>query len=370
MAIVKADAYGHGAPWVARAALEAGATRLGVATIGEGEELRNHDVDAPIMVLGSITTGEVDRACRAGLEIAVGDLELLESVQRAVRTSSQPGPARVHLKIDTGMRRYGASLRDAHRLAEQISSDVHLQFAGIFTHFASADEPEDGFTGVQLDLFRQCVAMLANEGIPLPPLHVANSAGIFTGQGIDLNIVRLGIALYGIPPSNDVPLPAEMRPALRLESRIARIFPIDAGDTVGYNRTFRATSATRGALLPIGYADGYRRSLSGRAWVGLNGFRLPVLGRVSMDQTVVELPVGVLAKFGDAVTVMGDMTAGSPSVNELADLMATNTYEVLVGLRRRIPRVFTRNGCIVGVRTGQSDGSEQFPQLTATTPGL
>ncbi len=267
------------------------------------------------------------------------------------------------------MRRFGGSLRDAHRLAERITSDVHLRLEGIFTHFASADEPDDAFTGAQLELFRQCVAMLAEGGIALPPLHAANSAAIFTSQGIDFDIVRLGIALYGIPPSNDVPLPSEMRPALRLESRIARVFPIDAGDTVGYNRTFRAMSATRGALLPIGYADGYRRSLSGRAWVGLNGFRLPVLGRVSMDQMVVELPDGVGARIGDAVSVMGDIAAGSPSIDEAANLMATNTYEVLVGLRRRIPRVFTKSGCIVGVRTGQSDGSEHFPQLAATTPG-
>jgi len=144
---------------------------------------------------------------------------------------------------------------------------------------------------------------------------------------------------------------------MRLESRIARIFPIDAGDTVGYNRTFRANWPTRGALLPIGYSDGYRRSLSGRSWVGFEGIQLPVLGRVSMDQMVVELPDHVPAATGDAVSIMGGVADGSPSVDEIADLMSTNTYEVLVGLRRRIPRVYLRQGSVVGVRIGATGSS-------------
>lgn len=352
MAIVKADGYGHGAPWIAEAALRGGASRLGVATVGEGEELRRCGFAAPIMVLGSIDHGEAERACRFELEIAIGDAQLLEALQRAVRVAELSAPLALHVKIDTGMRRYGASTSDIVDLARRITSDNQLRLAGVFTHFASADEPEDVFTQQQLRLFREAVTQLTDVGLALPPLHAANSAGILTDQGTDFDIVRLGIALYGVPPSADVPLLPGMRPAMKLESRIARIFSIDAGDTVGYNRTFRATSPTRGALLPIGYADGYRRSLSGRSWVGLNGYRLPVLGRVSMDQMVVELPGHLLAGIGDPVGVMGDAADGSPTVDDIAHLMSTNTYEVLVGLRRRIPRVYIRQGSIVGVRTG------------------
>ena len=264
MAIVKADGYGHGAPWVAEAALRGGASLLGVATVGEGEELRRFGIAAPIMVLGSIERGEAERACRLELEIAIGDRQLLEALQRAARVAERNAPLAVHLKIDTGMRRYGASVAESVDLAERIVSDSQLRFAGVFTHFASADEPEDAFTQQQLRLFREAVSQLDAAGLKIPPLHAANSAGILTSQGTEFDIVRLGIALYGVPPSADVPLLPGMRPAMRLESRIARIIPIDAGETVGYNRTFRASSPTRGALLPIGYADGYRRSLSGR----------------------------------------------------------------------------------------------------------
>ncbi len=269
MAIVKADGYGHGAPWVAEAALRGGASRLGVATVGEGEELRRFGIAAPIMVMGSIDRGETERACRMDLEIAIGETQLLEALQRAVRVAELKAPLAVHLKIDTGMRRYGASVADVVNLVERITSDDHLRLAGVFTHFASADEPNDVFTEQQLLVFHEAVSQIIAAGLVLPPVHAANSAGILTSRGTDFDVVRLGIALYGVPPSNDVPLFPGMRTAMRIESRIARIFPIDAGDTVGYNRTFRANSPTRGALLPIGYADGYRRSLSGRSWVGL-----------------------------------------------------------------------------------------------------
>jgi len=157
---------------------------------------------------------------------------------------------------------------------------------------------------------------------------------------------------------------------MRLESRIARIFAIDAGESVGYNRTFRAESATRGALLPIGYADGYRRSLSGRSWVGFQGHRLPVLGRISMDQLVVDLPETIPAKIGDRVSILGDQADGSPTVDEIARLMSTNTYEVLVGLRRRIPRIFTRQGCVVGVRAGPTMVNVDHCKPSSVSPAL
>jgi alanine racemase len=370
MAIVKADGYGHGAPWVADAALRGGAQRLGVATVSEGEELRVSGITAPIMVLGSIDPGEAERACQLDLEIAVGHVDLLEALQRAVRLTRKTAPLGVHLKIDTGMRRYGTPLEEAVALAERIAADSSVHFAGIFTHFASADEPEEAFTDLQLRLFRDTVSQLADTGMEMPPLHAANSAGILTDQGTDLDIVRLGIALYGVPPSAEVGLLPGMRPAMRLESRIARLFAIDPGDTVGYNRTFRAETATQGALLPIGYADGYRRFLSGRSWVGFHGHRLRVLGRISMDQMVVECPQEIRAEIGDVVTVMGDPSDGSPTVDEIAKLMATNTYEVLVGLRRRIPRLFVRQGYIVGVRAGASNVTLDASNLEPVSPEL
>jgi alanine racemase len=335
MAVVKADGYGHGAPWIARAALNAGAALLGVATVGEGQILRAHGLDAPIVLLGSIDVDEVPAACSAGLEITV----------------SASAPVSVHLKVDTGLRRYGATAAEAVALAARIANDPYLRFASIFTHFASADEPDEPFTTTQLEEFEYVIAAVRSAGVPLPPLHAANSAGVLTGRGTQYNIARPGIALYGVPPSPEVPLLAGMRAGLRIESRIARLIALAPGDTVGYNRTFRASAPMRAALVPIGYADGYRRALSGRAWVGINGQQAAVLGRVSMDQIVVGMPNGVRADVGDVVAIMGgDPVSAAPSIAEMAELMDTNAYEVIVGIRERVPRVFVRGGEVVATR--------------------
>jgi alanine racemase len=351
MAVVKADGYGHGALWVARAALTAGAALLGVATVGEGHVLRAHGVEAPIVLLSSIDAGEAAAACAAGLEITVGSEWLLNSVQKSARAVHAASPVSVHLKVDTGLRRYGATAPEAVALAIRIASDPSLRFASIFTHFASADEPNEPFTDAQLREFERVVDAIRGAGVHLPPLHVANSAGILTERGTDFGIARAGIALYGVPPSAEVPLMPGMRPSISIESRITRLIALAPGDTVGYNRTFRAGSPKRAALVPIGYADGYRRALSGRAWVGIDGRKGPVIGRVSMDQIVVEVPDGAQVALGDIVTVMGgDPQSGAPSIVETADLMGTNAYEVIVGIRERVPRIFLRGGMPVAAR--------------------
>jgi alanine racemase len=324
---------------------------LGIATVGEGRVLRAHGIDAPIVLLGSIDAAEAAPACEAGLEITVASEWLLDSVQRAARAVGHTEPVSVHLKVDTGLRRYGATAAEAVRLAIRVARDPHLRFASIFTHFASADEPEEPFTIEQLQEFEQVVDAVRSAGVSLPPLHVANSAGILTGRGTDYGIARPGIALYGVPPSAEVPLLSGMRSGISIESRITRLTALAPGDTVGYNRTFRVSSPMRGALVPIGYADGYRRALSGRAWVGVNGWRARVIGRVSMDQIVVEVPDGAEAALGDVVTVMGgNPQAGAPSIEEMAELMGTNAYEVIVGIRERVPRIYFRDGKPVAVR--------------------
>lgn len=356
MAVVKADGYGHGAPWVAGAAVEAGASLLGVATVPEGELLRHHGLDVPIVVLGAIDPGEAAAAIAADLDLTIAEGRLLEAVQLAAREHGDTLQAGVHLKIDTGLRRYGTLPEHAVSLARQIAEDEHLAFRGICTHFASADEPDEPFTAEQRSRFDRAVAEIREAGVPVPPRHVANSAGVLTGQSGDCEIARPGIALYGVPPSDDVQLLAGMRPAIRIESRIARVVPLAAGDTVGYNRTYRAAGPALGALIPLGYADGYRRSLAGKAWVGIAGERAPLLGRVSMDQIVAQIPDSVQASPGDPVQIMGGAPEfGAPSIAEMAALMETNTYEVLVGIRGRIPRVFVRGGEIIDVRRASGD---------------
>jgi alanine racemase len=345
LAVVKADAYGHGAPQVAAAALAAGASNLGVATASEGMILRRCGITAPILILGSLDPSDVGPAIAARLEITVADPDLLETIEREAAIS--PVPVALHVKIDTGLRRYGAPPEMAVHLAKRIDQHAHLRLAGISTHFASSDEPEEPFTAEQYTIYQRVVADLAVDGIIAGCLHVSNSAALITGVGVEQGMVRAGIALYGIPPSEEVPLPAGVHPAMRIESRVARVTPLEPGDTVGYNRKWRADAPMQAVLAPIGYADGYRRGLFGKAWAGLHGQRAPLLGRVSMDQTVFAVPSGVSAQVGDAIHLMGRSEDGAPAAADLATMLDTNTYEILVALRARIPRVYLRGGEVV-----------------------
>jgi alanine racemase len=351
LAVVKADGYGHGAPWIARVALDAGATALGVATVDEGVSLRQAGITAPILLIGAIDLLEAPRACAADLHITVGEEALLSAVQQAARSLNN-AEVTVHIKVDTGLHRYGAAPDLALELVRRVAEDGHLRLGGISTHFASADEADDEFSIEQLGVLNKVMENIDALGIPRPATHVANSAGTIRGLGIDCSFVRAGIALYGVPPSDEVPLLPGMRPALSVESRITRVVALAAGDAVGYNRTFAAERTMRAVLVPIGYGDGYRRGLAHQAWVGIAGLRAHLLGRVSMDQIVVEVPDGLAVTVGNPVCILstrGDEAA--PTVTDLAVMLGTNTYEILVGLRARVPRVYLRDGQIIAIRT-------------------
>ena len=326
-------------------ALAAGASSLGVATVSEGVILRRCGITAPILLLSSIDPSDVRPAIDAGLEITVAELDVLDVIEREALAGREQ--VALHVKIDTGLRRYGALPEAAMALARRIDRHVNLKLAGISTHFASSDEPEEAFTAEQYALYQRVAADLASEGIVPGRHHVANSAALITGVGVEQGMVRAGIALYGMPPSDEVPLPAGVRPALRIESRVARVTPLEPGDTVGYNRKWRADVPTLGVLVPIGYADGYRRGLFGKSWAGLHGHRASLLGRVSMDQTVFEVPAGVNVQVGDPIHVLGQPVDGAPTAADLAAMLDTNTYEILVGIRARIPRVYIRAGNVV-----------------------
>ncbi|MCA9878380.1 MAG: alanine racemase [Thermomicrobiales bacterium] len=360
LAVVKADAYGHGAPQVAATALAAGASALGVATVSEGQVLRRCGITAPILILSSIDPSDVAPAIAAGLEITVAEPSLLDVVEREAAASASARVA-MHVKVDSGLRRYGALPEVALHLARRIDQHPHLTLAGLATHFASSDEPEEPFTAQQYAVYQRVVTELAGEGITAGCCHVSNSAALITGVGVELGMVRAGIALYGVPPSDDVPMPPGMRSAMRLESRVARVTPLLPGDTVGYNRTWRADTAMQAVLTPIGYADGYRRGLFGRVWAGLGGRQAPLLGRVSMDQTVFAVPDGVTAQPGDTIHLMGRPEDGAPTAADLAGLLDTNTYEVLVGWRARIPRVYLLDGEVVAVKRPEAAPWEEAP---------
>lgn len=347
MAVVKGNAYGHGARMVAPAALAAGASQLAVATVGEGRQLRSLGLEVPILVLSPISSAEVSLALAANLDLAIGTHELLSAVTGAAEaTGARPG---LHVKLDTGMHRYGASADLAIHLASQIAGSEHLRLAGLMTHFAVADEPDNPATDQQAALFERVLHRLRDQGVHPTHHHLANSAATLRGPHWHGTMVRTGIAMYGLPPSPEVALPDGMRPVMSIRSQVMRVHRLAAPESVGYGHTYIPAASEVDALIPIGYADGYRRALSNRGWMAIAGQPAPVVGRVSMDQTVVRLPDGLTVGPGAGVSVLGG--EGGPSATEIADLIGTINYEVVSGIAPRVPRHYLRDGQVIAVES-------------------
>lgn len=345
MAVVKANAYGHGAVPIATAALAAGATHLAVATVGEGAILRRAGIAAPVVLLGPIDLGEAATALRLGLEVTIGSAALLDAVAVAVRRLGLPRPAALHLKIDTGMRRYGVEPAEVLTVARRIANDPMLALAGCSTHFAAADAVDDRSLDEQATRFDRCLERLRDDGIGPFRAHAANSAATLRSRRYDYDLVRPGLVLYGLRPAPTVRLPSGIRSVMSVRSRIARLLVAAPGDAVGYGGDYVVDRPERVALVLIGYGDGYRRSLSGRAWMGFRGGLAPVRGRISMDQTVISVPDDVPAGIGDDVVVFdGDPLSGAPDAETLARLMDSIPYELVTGIADRVPRHYRWNG--------------------------
>ncbi len=347
VAVVKGNGYGHGATMVARSALDAGAAMLAVATVGEGEALRAHGITAPVLVLGPVNASEFAAALDAGLALSLCDAAAIDGFAAAARVAATH--AEVHLKIDTGMHRYGCLVEDAPMLASRIATNPNLRLAGVFTHFAEADAADDLATRQQVEAYRRAVAAIEQAGVAIPLQHVANSAGTLRSRDFDFDAVRLGIAMYGLAPSGDVPLLPGMRPAMTLKSRLSRIHELAAGDRVSYGGTYVASSPERLGLIPCGYADGYPRALSNRGWIGARDSHLPIRGRVCMDQLMVGLGSEPSMQVGNEVTLLGDGTNAAPTADQLAAEVGTINYEIVTRLAARVPRVYVRSGAIVAV---------------------
>ena len=347
MAVVKANAYGHGAIMIARAAIEAGARWLAVATVDEGCQLRAAGLTAPILVLAPSHPDEATAAVRADLTLAVADLALAAAVGAAAGRGTAP----IHVEVDTGLNRFGIAHTIAAEEIARIAALPGVRLDGVYTHFATADEADRRFHDEQEARFGAVLEALTARGITVPHIHQDNSAGAIGGPGSRATLIRPGVALYGMSPSDEVPAPPALRPVLSLYSRVARVLDLDPGDTVSYGRTFTAMKAMRAALVPLGYADGYRRGLSGCGQMILGGQRTPVLGRVCMDQTVIAIPDGVPVAIGDEVVAIGAQGEGRISADELAVLAGTIPYEIGTGISARVPRHYLRGGRLVAIET-------------------
>ena len=333
MAVVKADAYGHGAVPVARAALEAGATWLAVALVEEGVALRDAGIAAPILVLSEVPRGAERVALGAALVPTVYSATGIDALADAARDLGGRFP--VHLKVDTGMHRVGVWPPSAATdLAARIVGAAGLDLEGLFTHLASADA-DDAFTATQLERFREVIdAVTSHVGRPRV-VHAANSAATRRFPEATFDLVRTGIALYGLDAGEG--LAAGLRPALSLRTRVSLVKRLEAGEALSYGQEYRLARASTIATLPIGYADGYPRRVSPGAEVLIGGQRFPVAGRVTMDQVLVDCGDAPIAE-GDEVVLIGEQGGERIRAEDLARLAGTIPYEIVTGISARVPR--------------------------------
>ena len=340
-AVVKADGYGHGAVQCGRAALAGGAGSLAVATAGEAAELRGAGIDGRLLVMGALTAPEVRVALLADAEVVAWTREFVA----ALPDRAGPQRPRVHVKFDSGMGRLGtrdpAEVRELCALAAE---DPRLELAGLMTHFATADEPSDEHFRTQLNRFGELVDELRDRH-PGLAIHAANSAATFRdAPAAHFDVVRCGVAIYGLDPFGEDPGALGLAPALSLESYVAAVKRFEAGDGAGYGQTWRAESPTYVGVLPIGYGDGWRRGLSNNARVLVRGRSRPLVGTVSMDNVTIDLGPETDVVPGDRAVLIGEQGGERILAEEVAARLDTINYEVTCGLSQRVRRAHVRGG--------------------------
>lgn len=338
MAVVKADGYGHGAVEVSKVALKSGADYLGVAIPEEGQKLREAGIEAPIMVLGLIQPDEAYKVVDFHLAQAVDSAELLRALdQEACKASAR---VNVHVKVDTGMGRIGLQPSEVLPFIREAKTFKSLNVEGVFSHFSSAGEKDKTFSKQQLRLFDQVLHEIELAGIEIPLKHMANSAGILDLPQSFYDMVRPGIMIYGLYPSQEVSRSIELQSAMVFKTKVSAVKLVPSGTPISYGRTFITKKKTTVATLPLGYADGYNRLLSNRGEVLIKGQRAPVIGSVCMDMVMVDASAIESIQAGDEVIIFGE----GISVDEIAAKIGTINYEVLCAVGKRVPSLYLPAG--------------------------
>lgn len=342
MAVVKANGYGHGAVQAAQAAIRAGAEYLGVALVDEALQLRAAGISQPILVLGYTPPRGVEAAVRHGITLTVYTEDVLREAIACAK--KQRREARVHMKFDTGMTRIGLPSAEAViGMAEQAAAAApFVALEGLFTHFADADGPDPAFTLEQFARFSACIDALEARGLHIPIKHCCNSAAAMRFPRMHLDMIRVGIALYGLYPSARLRLPEyPLRQAMQLKTKIASLQRIEPGRTVSYGRTYRAATERIAATIPVGYADGLSRALSNCGYALVRRQRVPIIGRICMDQAMLDVTEAEGIRAGDEVVIFGgNGVEASISIDEVAAWMGTINYEVVCLIGSRVPRVY------------------------------
>jgi len=335
IAVVKADGYGHGAVPAAKAALAGGAQALAVALPEEGAALREAGVEAPILVMGAYVPGTLEVYQRYSLMATVGDFRQL----RALANQATGRAVQVQLKVDTGMGRLGVLPQDALALAKEAYEARCIEVTGVYSHLATADEPDPSFAMEQIAVFEGVIGTLERHGIAPPMRHILNTAGLLRFDAKNTTMARAGLALYGLYPAPEFRPQLRLRPALTWKTRVASVKRVPAGMGVSYGQTYRTAKETTLATIPVGYADGFRRGLSGKVSVLIRGERRPVVGNICMDQAIVDAGDAPVEN-GDEVVLLGRQGDQEIDADEWARILGTINYEIVCGLSARVPRVY------------------------------
>lgn len=347
MAVVKADAYGHGAIEVSRILIENGVQRLAVAILDEGKQLRKSNIQVPILILGYTSLEQADEIVFYDFIQTVFSYDMAKAISDAAVRQNKT--AAVHIKIDTGMGRIGLQPnQDSVYLIKEISRLPNLQIEGIFTHFSSADEKDPSFTELQFSRFTSFISQLEKEDIYIPVKHCSNSAGFIGYKNMHMDLIRPGIILYGLYPSEEVKKEiVHLKPAMTLKSQVVFIKEVEENVPISYSRKFITRRKTKVATIPVGYADGYSRQLSNKGRVLIRGQYAPIIGNICMDQFMVDVTDIPDVGVGDEVVLMGSQGEETIGAEEIARHIGTINYEVICMVGKRIPRVYKEHEEII-----------------------
>ena len=340
MAVVKADAYGHGAVSVAQTALKAGASWLGVATVPEGIQLREAGIKAPILILGATYTPEQVQAIVLGqLEPTICSAKQALIFSEILETINLDSPLPVHLKLDSGMSRLGTDWQDCGEFVQLVARLPHLSIQSVYSHLATADSPDRTVMNLQHQRFDSAIARIKDIGIEIPSLHLANSAGTLRDKSLHYDMVRVGLAIYGFYPSAHLQHTVDLKPVLQVKARVAQVKTIERGSGVSYGHTFIASEQMRLAVVGIGYADGIPRNLSNNMQVLIRGIKVPSVGAITMDQIMLDISTIPDVREGEIVTILGSEGNEQITAQDWANQLNTIPWEILCSFKHRLPRV-------------------------------
>jgi alanine racemase len=336
LAVVKADAYGHGVVTVAQTVLQSGASWLGVATVPEGIELREAGIKAPILILGATYTPEqIQAIAHWQLQPTLCNLKQALMFSKTLTSGSIP----VHIKLDTGMSRLGPTWQQAVEFVQLVQRLPNLRIASIYSHLATAENPDQTVMRQQQARFEQAISQIKTAGMPIPPLHLANSAATLTDPELHYNMVRVGLAIYGLYPATHLQSVINLKPVLQVKARVTQVKTIPPQTGVGYGYQYITERELRIAVVGIGYADGVPRNLSNKIAVLIRGQRVPQIGAISMDQLMLDVSAISDLQEGEVVTLIGQEGKEQISVEDWAAQLNTISWEILCGFKHRLPRV-------------------------------